>query len=58
MTSQNSCPWCGSRSQFTDPWGSCTKCKIPWDKEKWMPGWHDVEHAKWVATHGSYNPEK
>lgn len=43
------CPWCGSREQYTDPWGTCAKCKVPWDKTKWFTGDVVVEEIlhKW-----------
>lgn len=31
------CPWCGSRWQSTDPWGTCLGCKIPWQLKNFMP---------------------
>lgn len=35
------CPWCSSKLQFTDWRGTCTQCRLPWDRDDWMEHHYD-----------------
>lgn len=50
------CPWCGCQEQYTDWYGTCARCKVPWDRNDWrdrMVQVFEKRIADWQAAHSA-----